>query len=127
MLRNGSGVSASAALTRTNLAAATHSLTASYGGDSNFAGNLSSVRSLTVNPIVNSAGLNQLTAGLSGGNLVLSFLGVSSNRYVLEQTFNLWPAVWLPVVTNLAPANGSLQFTNSPTGTNSFWRIRNIP
>jgi len=127
VLGNGSGVSATSILLLTNLAAGTYSLTASYGGDPNFGGSLSSIRSLTVNPIVNSAGLNQLTAGLSGGNLMLTFLGNPGNRYALEQTFSLSPAVWLPVVTNLAPANGSLQFTNSPTGTNSFWRIRQVP
>jgi hypothetical protein len=82
---------------------------------------------VTVNVIAKSAGLNQLTAAMSGGNLVLEFPGIPWNRYAWEQTFKLSPAVWLPVATNLAPANGSLQFTNSPTGTNCFWRIRQVP
>jgi len=80
-----------------------------------------------VNVITNSAGLNYLSASLTGGNIVLSFLGIPWNRYTLEQTYSLAPAGWLPVVTNLAPANGLLQFTNPTTGTNSFWRIQNVP
>ena len=80
-----------------------------------------------VSVIANSAGLNHLTAGLNRQNLVLAFLGIPWNRYALEQTFSLSPPVWLSVVTNLAPASGLLQFTNSPTVTNSFWRIRNVP
>jgi len=82
---------------------------------------------VTVSVIVNSAGLNHLAASLNGQNLVLAFLGIPWNRYALEETFSLSPAFWLPVVTNLALADGSLQFTNSPTGSNSFWRIRNVP
>lgn len=50
VLANGSGVSATAVLTLTNLAATSHSLTASYGGDTNYAGSLSATRTVTVNP-----------------------------------------------------------------------------
>ena len=82
---------------------------------------------VTVSVISSGGNLNHLTAGLSDGNMVLTLSGIPWNTYALDQTFNLSPAVWLPVVTNLAPANGSLQFTNSPTGSNSFWRIRNVP
>jgi len=96
-----------------------------YTVSDNYGGKVTNA--ITVSVIANSSGLNQLTAGLNGGNLVLAFLGIPWNTYALEQTFSLSPAFWLPVVTNLAPANGSLQFTNSPTGTNSFWRIRNVP
>jgi hypothetical protein len=119
--------------------AGTDGTNATYTAANNFAGTdyfnytvsdnygAAATNSVTVNVIANSAGLNQLTAALSGGNLVLEFSGIPWNRYTWEQTFNLSPAVWMPVATNLAPANGSLQFTNSPTGTNSFWRIRQVP
>ena len=82
---------------------------------------------VTVNVIANNAGVNRMTAGLSGGNLVLAFLGIPWNNYALDQTFSLSPPVWLPVVTNLTPANGQLLFTNQPTGSNSFWRTRYVP
>ena len=47
-LGSGSGNTATAALTLTNLTAVTHSLTASYGGDTNFAGSISSALSQAV-------------------------------------------------------------------------------
>lgn len=119
--------------------ASTDGTNATYTATNNFAGTdafsftvsdnygATATNAVTVTVIANSAGLNQLTAGLSSGNVVLTFSGIPWNTYALEQTFNLSPAVWLPVVTNLAAANGSLQFTNSTIGTNSFWRIRNVP
>ena len=119
--------------------ASTDGTNAIYTGTNNFTGtdafnyivsdNYSgkATNAITVSVIANSAGLNQLTAGLSSGNVVLTFSGIPWNTYALEQTFSLSPAFWLPVVTNLAAPNGSLQFTNSPTGSNSFWRIRNVP
>ncbi|MCX6916977.1 MAG: Ig-like domain repeat protein, partial [Verrucomicrobia bacterium] len=83
---------------------------------------------VTVSVIANSAGLNRLTAGLSSGNVVLTYLGIPWNNYALEQTLSLSPRVWLPVVTTLAPANGYLMFTNPPQpGANSFWRTRLVP
>jgi hypothetical protein len=92
----------------------------SYGG--------TATNTVTVSVIANSADLNRMTVGLSGGNVVLTFLGVPGNRYALEQTLSLSPAVWLPVMTNPAAANGYLLFTNSPQpDTNSFWRTRHVP
>ena len=82
---------------------------------------------VTVNVIANSPDLNRMTAGLIGGKVVLTYLGIPGNRYALEQTFSLSPPVWMPVVTNLAAADGYLGFTNSPPGTNSFWRLRQAP
>ena len=83
---------------------------------------------VTVSVIASSADVNRMTAGMSGGNVVLTYLGIPWNNYALEQTFSLSPAVWLPVVTNPGSANGSLLFTNAPqSGTNSFWRIRHVP
>ncbi len=96
-----------------------YSVSDNYGG--------TATNTVTVSVVANSAGLNRLAAGLSSGNLVLTFSGIPWNKYALDQTFSLSPAVWLPVVTNLAPANGTLLFTNSPAGTNTFWRIRNAP
>ena len=92
----------------------------SYGG--------TATNTVTVNVIANSAGLYRLTVGLSGGDLVLTYLGIPGNNYALERAFNLTPPVWVPIVTNPAPANGYLLFTNPPQpGTNNFWRTRYVP
>jgi hypothetical protein len=132
------------ALVVTAVSAATHGIAsmdgtnATYTATNNFTGTDAfnyivsdnyggkGTNALMVSVIANSAGLNYLSAGLNGGNIVLSFLGIPWNRYALDQTYSLSPAVWLPVVTNPAPANGILQFTNSVTGTNCFWRIRQV-
>jgi hypothetical protein len=96
-----------------------------YTVSDNYGG--TATNTVTVSVVANSAGLNRVAAGMSGGNLVLTFSGIPWNSYVLEQTFSLSAPVWLPVVTNLAPTNGLLQFTNPPVGTNSFWRVRSVP
>ena len=51
----------------------------------------------------------------------------AATHYALEQTHSLSPAAWSPIVTNLASSNGSLLFTNSPTDTSRFWRMRQVP
>ena len=113
-----------AAYTATNNFAGTDSF--NYTVSDNYGGTASNT--VTVNVIANSAGLNRLTAGLSVGNVVLTYLGIPWNNYALEQTFSLSPPAWLPVVTNSASANGYLQFTNPPPpGTSSFWRTRSVP
>ena len=65
---------------------------------------------------------------LSGGDILLSFVGIAGANYALDQSFTLSPANWVPLVTNPAGAGGVLVFTNTPDPTaNYFWRIRSVP
>ena len=112
----------------------TYTATNSFAGTDSFSYTVSdkygatATNIVTVNVIASSVNWNQMTVGLSGGNVVLTYLGIPWNNYALEQTFTLSPPVWMPMVTNLAYANGYLMFTNPPqAGTNSFWRIRHVP
>jgi len=74
-------------------------------------------------------GYNQITGQLlNGGNMRLSFVGSNGINYVLDRSFSLSPANWIPQNTNPADANGTLVFTNTPdSSTNNFWRIRSVP
>jgi hypothetical protein len=75
-------------------------------------------------------GYNQISIQLlSGGSVLLSYVGMAGTNYALDNTFNLSPPVnWLPLVTNPADADGVLVFTNTPNPTtNNFWRIRSVP
>jgi autotransporter-associated beta strand protein len=113
---------------------ATYTATSNYAGADSFNYTVSDIyggaatNTVTVSVIASSANLNRMSVGLSGGNVVLTYLGVPWNNYALEQTFSLAPLVWLPVVTNRAAANGYLLFANPPApAANSFWRIRSVP
>lgn len=65
---------------------------------------------------------------LGGGDLQISFLGVPGTNYAMEVTHDLTPPVtWVPLVTNVAAANGLLVFTNTPGGTNSYYRTLYLP
>jgi hypothetical protein len=58
----------------------------------------------------------------------LLFVGIAGANYALDRSFSLMPANWVPQVTNLAGAVGTLVFTNSPDPTtHNFWRIRSVP
>jgi alpha-tubulin suppressor-like RCC1 family protein len=74
-------------------------------------------------------GYNQISIQLlSGGDVLLSFVGIAGANYSLDWSSGLSPAYWLPQVTNPAGANGVLVFTNTPDSTiNNFWRIRSVP
>ncbi len=74
-------------------------------------------------------GYNQISAQLlSGGDVLLSFVGIAGANYALESSFSLMPSGWVPQVTNSADAGGVLVFTNTlDTTTNNFWRIRSVP
>jgi alpha-tubulin suppressor-like RCC1 family protein len=74
-------------------------------------------------------GYNQISVQLlSGGNVSLSFLGVTGTNYELDWSAGLSPPNWLPQATNPAGAGGVLVFTNTPNPTtNNFWRIRSVP
>jgi hypothetical protein len=78
--------------------------------------------------VVNPA-YNQIVVQLlSGGNLGLSFVGMTGTNYELEWFASLFPPNWLPQATNSAGAGGVLVFTNAPDPTtNNFWRIRSVP
>ena len=74
------------------------------------------------------AGYNVISSQLlTGGNVLLSFVGLPGTNYALDVTFKL-PPNWVPVTTNIAGAGGALTFTNTPIATtNNFWRIRSVP
>lgn len=74
-------------------------------------------------------GYNQISAQLlSCGNVSLSYMGLAGTNYVLEQSFSLSPANWIPQITNSAGVGGILVFTNTPDpNSNNFWRIRSVP
>jgi len=75
------------------------------------------------------AGFNQISVQLvSGNNVSLHYIGMAGTNYVLERSFSLSPATWVPLVTNPADAGGVLLLTNVPNkATNNFWRIRSVP
>jgi hypothetical protein len=75
------------------------------------------------------SGYNQITPQLlSSGQMRISYVGLAGNLYALDRTFNLTPpAAWNPQATNVAAADGSLVFTNTPVPTtNNFWRVRTV-
>jgi len=74
-------------------------------------------------------GYNQISIQLlSGGNVSLSFVGMTGTNYALDWTTSLAPPNWVPQLTNPAGVGGVLVFTNTPDATtNNFWRIRSVP
>ena len=66
---------------------------------------------------------------VSGGDMLLSSVGLAGTNYALDRTFNLLPPInWMPQQTNPAGAGGLLFFTNTPNpATNNFWRVRSVP
>jgi hypothetical protein len=65
---------------------------------------------------------------LDGGSTSLFFVGSAGAQYVLERSYTLVPADWVPMSTNSADAQGFLALTNtSDYGTNVFWRMRSVP
>lgn len=65
---------------------------------------------------------------LSGSKMRLSFVGMDRTNYVLERSFKLSPATWVPQATNPADSVGVLVLTNTPNpATNNFWRIHSVP
>ena len=123
---NGANIS-----TATNANYSLTNLTVSNAGNftvvvTNISGSVtSSAASLIVMPV----GYNQISSPvLSDSQMFLSFVGLARTNYVLERSFTLSPANWIPQVTNLADMNGNLIFSNTPDPTtNNFWRIRSVP
>jgi alpha-tubulin suppressor-like RCC1 family protein len=75
------------------------------------------------------AAYNQIAIqSLSGGAVLLPFVGVARANYALDRSLSLTPPIWMPQVTNPADSVGVLVFTNAPDPTaNNFWRIRSVP
>jgi hypothetical protein len=74
-------------------------------------------------------GYNQISVQLLGGGKVgLSYMGMAGTNYVLDRSFSLSPANWVPQATNPAGTGGALVFTNALNpASNNFWRIRSAP
>ncbi len=65
---------------------------------------------------------------LLGGDLQLSFAGITGTNYALDRTFSLPPVNWVPQETNPAGTGGVVLFTNTPNpASNNFWRVRSVP
>jgi uncharacterized repeat protein (TIGR01451 family) len=63
-----------------------------------------------------------LHATVSGGLFHLTLSGLPGARYVLLTTTNLAHSNWLPVSTNTASPQGTIQYTNPITGKALFYR-----
>ncbi|HLP77900.1 MAG TPA: hypothetical protein VK327_13385 [Candidatus Paceibacterota bacterium] len=89
-----------------------------YGGTTN----------QTVNvDIVPGEGYNRPSAQWLAGHEVPNFAGVPHCNYAVEGTDDLTPPVlWRALQTNTALPNGSVRFTNSPSGNTGFYRTRLI-
>ena len=74
-------------------------------------------------------GYNQISLRLlSGGDVLLSYVGIAGANYALDRSASLSPANRVPQATNPASAGGVLVFTNKPDPTtDNFWRARSVP
>ena len=64
---------------------------------------------------------------LPGGQVQVKFFGIPSYVYALDWTHVLTPPVtWLPLQTNAAGGTGQILFTNTPSGSNDFYRTRSV-
>ena len=74
-------------------------------------------------------GFNQVSAGVDGGNAVLTYLGLPGTNYALDVTHALPATNWVPVISNAASGIGYLYFTNliSLAPTNDYYRTRYVP
>jgi hypothetical protein len=66
-----------------------------------------------------------VTAGLSGGNVTLSFLTQSGFSYQVQYKNNLTDATWTSLGSALS-GNGSVQSASDPTAGNAhrFYRVQ---
>jgi hypothetical protein len=66
-------------------------------------------------------------SALPGGQVQVKFFGIPSYVYALDWTHDLTPPVtWLPLQTNPAGGTGQILFTNTPSGSNDFYRTRAV-
>jgi len=88
--------------------------------------------SQTVNVTISGTGQSQNRVSppvtLMDGDVALSYAGIPGDNYALEWTHSLTPPVtWTPLVTNTAAGNGSISFTNTPSGGNDYYRTHYVP
>jgi len=72
---------------------------------------------------------NTIVSALASGNggLILRHSGAAGRLYSEEWTGALNPPVaWSPLQTNTADALGGVSFTNTPTGSPEFFRVRDV-
>ena len=82
---------------------------------------------ITAVVITNGVGFNRISATLTNGNAVLQYAGIPTFNYALEWAHDLaLPIAWTPIITNAASTNGLLNFTNTPSGSNDFYRTRSV-
>jgi uncharacterized repeat protein (TIGR03803 family) len=96
--------------------------TAAYGGSSGNGTIFSINLALNIKP-------NGLAASqLSGGMAQLTYLGIPGSKFALDWAhgFNA-PIIWTPLATNTTTPDGYVSFTNTPSGSNDFYRIRSVP
>ena len=73
-------------------------------------------------------GFNQISAGMIGGQEVMTYYGIPGDKYALDWTTNLTPIiVWVPIMTNTADSFGKLVLSNTPSGGSDFYRTRFVP
>jgi hypothetical protein len=98
----------------------TYTVTDTYGG--------TATQTISVAISTNVQGFNLISAQIILGDAVLTYAGIPGNNYALDETHSLsQPITWTPVTTNAAATNGFLIFTNTPSGTNDFYRTRYVP
>jgi hypothetical protein len=62
---------------------------------------------------------------LANGDLTISYAGIPGRNYVAERADSLTtPATWTPLRTNTADSYGLVIFTNTPAGSQRFYRVR---
>ncbi|MGA2280778.1 MAG: hypothetical protein ABSG80_10805 [Verrucomicrobiota bacterium] len=64
---------------------------------------------------------------LTNGDLSISYTGTPGNNYAAEWTDSLIPPMtWTPLLTNTADSNGLVSFTNTPAGSQTFYRVHDV-
>ncbi|HEY4414715.1 MAG TPA: hypothetical protein VGO57_03400, partial [Verrucomicrobiae bacterium] len=66
------------------------------------------------------------SAVIANGSFNLSGHGTAGQTYILLMASNLTTAVWLPMLTNMADANGNFNFSDSQASNSNqrFYRIQ---
>jgi fibronectin type 3 domain-containing protein len=64
---------------------------------------------------------------LTNGDLGMSYYGTAGHQYAWEfaDTLNS-PVVWTPLQTGTADSAGLMSFTNTPSGSQKFYRVRDV-
>jgi len=87
--------------------------------------------SQTVNVTISQAGpnFNSLAAPVLNGDgtMTIGFLGIPGYNYELDWTADVTPpAIWTPVMTNTAAASGAVNFNVTPSGSDGYYRTRQL-